>query len=92
MVQVAVIDDIAVAEHLSESAQKIAFAEFMFVKALVALETIAVFRLVIEPSISPTLPGAHPGVMNPAKPCVCINNTGPATTTYAADPVKINLL
>ena len=92
MVQVAVIDDIAVAEHLSESAQKIAFAEFMFVKALVALETIAVFRLVIEPRIFPTLPEAHPGVMNPAKPCVCICNTGPATTTYAADPVKINLL
>ena len=29
IVEVAVIDDVAVAEHLSESAQKIAFAEFM---------------------------------------------------------------
>ena len=29
IVEVAVIDDVAVAEHLSKSAQKIAFAEFL---------------------------------------------------------------
>ena len=59
IVKVSVIDDVAVAEHLSESAQKTAFAEFMLVEALVALEVIAVFGVVVEPGISPTLPGAH---------------------------------
>ena len=59
IVKVSVIDDVAVAEHLSESAQKTAFAEFMLVEALVALKVIAVFGVVVEPGISPPLPGAH---------------------------------
>ena len=57
VVQIAVVDDVAVAEHPAEPPQQVPFPEFMLIEALVALEMVTVLRIIVEPGVPPALAG-----------------------------------
>ena len=58
VVQIAVVDDVAVAEHRPEALQDAVLGELVLVEALQALEVVDVGRIVLVPGVLPALAGA----------------------------------